>query len=92
MSISQNLEFLKVVKDLVAEAVEVVTLLAKGVKDTRQKLPSAQLNMNRFMADMLMSRISRRVMAEQYIALHEDRPGWHGSFPTPRHLHLHCLV
>jgi len=50
-------------------------LLARGVKDTRRKIPSSQLNMNRFMADMIMSRISRRVIAEQYIALHEDTPG-----------------
>jgi len=78
VNISQDAEFVEVVKGLVHEAVQVVPWLAKGCHDASKKVPASQLNLNRFMADMIMSRISRRVIAEQYISLHEERPGYIG--------------
>ncbi len=36
--------------------IQVVPWLAKGIHDASKKAPGAQLNLNRFMSDMIMSR------------------------------------
>jgi hypothetical protein len=79
-------EFVELVKALVQEAVQVVTLLARGMHEARRKIRqidhSTGLDANQFLADMFMSRISRRVIAEQYIALHREQPGFVGIICT----------
>ena len=79
-------EFVELVKALVQEAVQVVQLLARGMHEARRKIrqtdQSTGLNANQFLADMFMSRISRRVIAEQYIALHREQPGFVGIIST----------
>ena len=85
-NIKLETEFLEVVKALVQEALQVVQLLARGMHEARRKYPqidqTAGLNANQFLADMFMSRISRRVIAEQYIALHQEQPGFVGIVCT----------
>mmetsp|Transcript_36542 Transcript_36542/g.83068 ORF Transcript_36542/g.83068 Transcript_36542/m.83068 type:complete len:468 (+) Transcript_36542:3-1406(+) len=74
----QDAQFVLMLKDLVQEGVQVVPWLARGVYEASMRVQSPRLNCNQFLSDMIMSRISRRVIAEQYIAMHQDRPGYVG--------------
>jgi hypothetical protein len=78
VNMTQNNVFLAMLKDLVQEGVQVVPLLARGTYEASLKVSAKRLNCDKFLADMVMSRISRRVIAEQFIALHTPRQGYVG--------------
>ena len=78
VNIKQDEEFVHMLKNLVQEGVQVVPLLARGTYEASLKVSAKRLNCDRFLGDMVMSRISRRVIAEQFIALHHARPGYVG--------------
>jgi hypothetical protein len=78
VNITQDAMFVNTLKDLVQEGVQVVPLLARGTYESSLKVSAKRLNCVKFLADMVMSRISRRVIAEQFIALHTAREGYVG--------------
>ncbi|EKX35983.1 hypothetical protein GUITHDRAFT_155357 [Guillardia theta CCMP2712] len=78
VNINQDEQFVLLLKELVQEGVQVVPLLARGIYEASLRVSTERLNCNKFLADMIMSRISRRVIAEQFIALHHHQPGYVG--------------
>jgi signal transduction histidine kinase len=86
VNINQDREFVRILKHLVQEGVQVVPLLARGTYEASLKVSAKRLNCDKFLGDMVMSRISRRVIAEQFIALHHPRAGYVGIVCT--HLSL----
>jgi hypothetical protein len=72
--------FTKLVEALVAEHITVIPILGKGMSELRG---THKVDMG-FMDRLLMTRISRRVLAEQHIALHNamaasaQKPGYIG--------------
>ncbi|CAG8502829.1 9788_t:CDS:1, partial [Acaulospora morrowiae] len=71
-TMADNDEFCKVLKTLLKDHLVVIPQLAMGIMECGEHLTAEQVN--RFMNTMLRSRISRRVLAEQQIALTEN---WH---------------
>jgi [3-methyl-2-oxobutanoate dehydrogenase (acetyl-transferring)] kinase len=61
--------------------------LAQGMREVRSKpVVGEQLHLDGFLENMLRSRISRRVMAEQHINLASQRPGYIGIVCTQLNL------
>ncbi|CAG8539055.1 15827_t:CDS:1, partial [Acaulospora colombiana] len=71
-NMEENDEFCKLLKTLLKEHLVVIPQLAIGIMECGGHLTGGQVD--RFMNTMLRSRISRRVLAEQQIALTEN---WH---------------
>ncbi|CAG8508058.1 9686_t:CDS:2 [Funneliformis mosseae] len=69
-NLDENDEYCDTVKGLLKEHLVVIPQLALGISECSQHLHPDQLD--RFMNTMLRSRISRRVLAEQQIALTEN--------------------
>jgi len=78
VNVNHDEQFVLLLKELVQEGVQVVPLLARGIYEASLRVSTQRLNCNKFLADMIMSRISRRVIAEQFIALHHHQPGYVG--------------
>ncbi|CAG8829592.1 9544_t:CDS:1, partial [Racocetra persica] len=76
-SIEENNEWCKTIKGLLKDHLVVIPQLAMGIMECSEHLSGEQID--RFMNTMLRSRISRRVLAEQQIALTEN---WHDSSYT----------
>ncbi|KAL3141619.1 hypothetical protein ABBQ32_004858 [Trebouxia sp. C0010 RCD-2024] len=75
------------VNPLNADAAPMLDALAAGLRECNSKpFVGAKLELNSFLENMLTSRISRRVLAEQHINLHNRRPGYIGVICT--HLNL----
>ncbi|KAK3268610.1 hypothetical protein CYMTET_22899 [Cymbomonas tetramitiformis] len=82
-SVEDNLEFTNVLKRMVDEHAPMVTALANGVRECRSKpMVGEKLEMDGFLDNMLRSRISRRVLAEQHISLNTRREGYVGVICT----------
>ncbi|EFN56714.1 hypothetical protein CHLNCDRAFT_21859, partial [Chlorella variabilis] len=77
----RNDHFVKLLRRLVDEHSPMLDALAQGLREVRSK-PI----LDGFLENMLRSRISRRVMAEQHINLTHQRPGYIGIVCT--HLNL----
>jgi hypothetical protein len=75
-----ELKFTKLVEALVAEHISVIPTLGRGLKEVQGYLlePMQCHRMDKFMDRLLMTRISRRVLAEQHLAFHRPRPGYIG--------------
>ncbi|CAG8493791.1 12707_t:CDS:2 [Ambispora gerdemannii] len=71
-TMEDNDAFCTAVKGLLKEHLVVIPQLAMGINECSGHIPEEQIN--RFMYKMLRSRLSRRVLAEQQIALTEN---WH---------------
>jgi len=76
-------QFTLLLKEVVGETTQVVDLLAKGTFEATKKVPRNKLNIDEFLENMLLSRIGRRVLAEQHIMLHRpSTDGWVGVINT----------
>ncbi|KAG9298908.1 hypothetical protein G9A89_015930 [Geosiphon pyriformis] len=73
-TMEDNVSFCTTVKELLKEHLVVIPQLAMGMMECSQHIPPEQIDL--FMNKMLRSRLSRRVLAEQQIALTEN---WHDS-------------
>ncbi|CAH1767654.1 12401_t:CDS:2, partial [Entrophospora sp. SA101] len=71
-TMDDNIEWCETIKGLLKEHLVVIPKLAMGINECSDHLPVDKLD--KFMNTMLRSRISRRVLAEQQIALTEN---WH---------------
>ena len=78
-TLDENDTFCQVVKDCLLEHLTVIPRLAMGVLEIQETVTSEECD--RLMTTMLRSRISRRVIAEQHLALTETfHSPWH--FPN----------
>eukprot|EP01047_Picozoa_sp_COSAG01_P047181 COSAG01_NODE_4485_length_4983_cov_3.863432_1_plen_180_part_00 len=66
-SVGDEQDFTRMVEALVAEHIAVIPTLGKGLSEVKSYIPT---DITPFMDRLLMTRISRRVLAEQHIALH----------------------
>eukprot|EP00906_Rhabdomonas_costata_P009091 RCo012893 len=65
------------------EAQSTIELLGWGIKEVRELPLSVGIDyeyLDSFINDFLAERLSRRILAEQHIALHEPRKHWNGIF------------
>ncbi|EJD01237.1 alpha-ketoacid dehydrogenase kinase [Fomitiporia mediterranea MF3/22] len=69
-SMADNLKFCELVRSLLDEHAAIIPSLALGLSLSSHHLPPEQLDA--FITRMLISRISRRVLAEHHLALTED--------------------
>ncbi|KAJ5735825.1 uncharacterized protein N7483_000950 [Penicillium malachiteum] len=75
-SLDDNEKFCDVLRDMLKEHLVVIPNLATGVLECRELFPPD--DMDRFMNTLLRARISRRVIAEQHLALTETfNSPWH---------------
>ncbi|KAI9847958.1 MAG: hypothetical protein M1837_001475 [Sclerophora amabilis] len=75
-TIEDNDQYCKVISETLREHLTVIPRLAVGVLECRDLIPSEQ--MDKFMNTLLRSRISRRVIAQQHLALTETfNAPWH---------------
>ncbi|KAL4442411.1 hypothetical protein ABPG77_004995 [Micractinium sp. CCAP 211/92] len=82
-SMQQNAELVSLLRRLVDEHSPMLDALAQGMREVRSKpIVGEQLHLDGFLENMLRSRISRRVMAEQHINLTNQRPGYIGIVCT----------
>lgn len=73
-TVEQNAEFTVLLKRLVDEHAPMLDALASGLRECNSKpFVGTKLQLNGFLENMLTSRISRRVLAEQHINLHNRR-------------------
>lgn len=78
-----NERFTRLLTDLVDENAPLLEALARGVRECYTRpLVGRQLVLDSFLDNMLRSRISRRVIAEQHIGLQNPRPGFIGVICT----------
>ncbi|KAF2826912.1 alpha-ketoacid dehydrogenase kinase [Ophiobolus disseminans] len=83
-TLNDNEKYCKVLEETLAEHATVIPRLAIGVLEVRGLMKSEESD--KFMTTMLRSRISRRVIAEQHLALTETfNSPWH--FPNAQLLH-----
>eukprot|EP00164_Ancoracysta_twista_P014596 GFYU01023839.1.p1 GENE.GFYU01023839.1~~GFYU01023839.1.p1 ORF type:complete len:461 (-),score=108.57 GFYU01023839.1:111-1493(-) len=68
-TMEDNHEWCKLLSRVVNQTGNVVDLLAKGVSEATRKVPAEKLNVDDFLRRMLLSRIGRRVLAEQHVEL-----------------------
>lgn len=66
----QNQEYCKLLRTLLRDHLVVIPQLALGISECAQHIPAAHAN--HFMNTMLRSRISRRVITEQHLALSQS--------------------
>jgi len=69
---------LPVLDKIVRGTVNVVELIGKGLKEVSERISEDKLNVQSFMDHFLISRISRRVLAQQHVMLHHQRPNMVG--------------
>ena len=80
-SLDDNDKFCDVIKSLLKEHLSVIPQLAMGILEIQNSVSSEECD--RFMRTLLRSRISRRVIAEQHLALTETyHSPWH--FPNAK--------
>ncbi|KAH7353143.1 branched-chain alpha-ketoacid dehydrogenase [Pyrenochaeta sp. MPI-SDFR-AT-0127] len=81
-TLEDNEKYCKVLTETLTEHATVIPRLAIGVLEVRGLMKAEETD--KFMTTMLRSRISRRVIAEQHLALTETfNSPWH--FPTAKH-------
>lgn len=82
-SLEDNTEFLVLLRRLVDEHAPMLDALASGLRECKSKaLVGSRLALDPFLDNMLRSRISRRVIAEQHLQLHQRREGYIGLVCT----------
>ncbi|CAH1801471.1 unnamed protein product [Owenia fusiformis] len=69
--------FSRMLKNLLDEHKDVVTLLAEGFKESRKHIRDEQMVKN-FLDRTLTSRLGIRMLAEHHLALHDERPNFVG--------------
>lgn len=80
-SLDDNDRFCEVIKSLLKDHLSVIPQLAMGILEIQHSVSSEECD--RFMTTLLRSRISRRVIAEQHLALTETyHSPWH--FPNAK--------
>ncbi|GLB33838.1 putative alpha-ketoacid dehydrogenase kinase [Lyophyllum shimeji] len=83
-NLAENDEFCRFLTGILAEHGTVIPSLSLGLSLSSRYLPPDQLDS--FMRRMLVSRISRRVLAEHHIALSEIHAGTHKESSTEPHV------
>ncbi|KAG1358132.1 hypothetical protein G6F62_000979 [Rhizopus arrhizus] len=68
---SDNMKFCELLRDLLEDGQLVLPRLARGLSESTAYYPPDQNDLDLFLNRMLRSRISRRVLAEQHLALTE---------------------
>eukprot|EP00891_Asterochloris_glomerata_P004487 jgi/Astpho2/4487/e_gw1.00067.401.1_t len=87
-TMEQNAEFTVLLKRLVDDHAPMLDALAAGLRECADKpLVGPKLQLDGFLNNMLRSRISRRVLAEQHINLANKRPGFIGVVGTDINLY-----
>lgn len=82
-SLRDNEALVALLRRLVDEHAPMLDALATGLRELRSKpVVGGQLRLDGFLENMLRSRISRRVLAEQHINLTNGRPGYIGIICT----------
>ncbi len=76
-SLEENKEFCAMTEEMLRKHLVAIPQLAMGIAETQSFLEEAE--MDRFMNEMLRSRIGRRVLAEQHIALTKSFPSTSSS-------------
>ncbi|QDZ22725.1 pyruvate dehydrogenase kinase [Chloropicon primus] len=83
-----NADFTVLLKRLVDEHGPMVEALAAGLRECKSKpFIGDQLKLDSFLNSMLTSRISRRILAEQHVALQQKRQNFVGIVCTQLDLH-----
>jgi [3-methyl-2-oxobutanoate dehydrogenase (acetyl-transferring)] kinase len=77
---------------MIAAQTEEIPSLARGIRDCHDTKPELykQLDIDAWMAKVIRTRISRRVIAEHHICLHHPRPNYIGGIRTNFDLHEFC--
>jgi [3-methyl-2-oxobutanoate dehydrogenase (acetyl-transferring)] kinase len=89
---AENIEFIKVLDQLVNLHSPLLDALAKGLKECRMKpIVGPQLQLDGFLDSMLQSRISRRLIAEQHMYLQNSRDGFIGTVQIELPLWQKCF-
>jgi signal transduction histidine kinase len=83
-SLEEEARFTLLLKEIVSETTQVVDLLAKGTSEATKKVPRSRLNLDSFLENMLLSRIGRRVLAEQHVLYHKPRDSGYIGVINPR--------
>lgn len=87
-TMEENTEFALLLRRLVDEHAPMLDALATGLRECKGKqLVGPQLQLDAFLDNMLRSRISRRVIAEQHLHIDSVRPGYIGIICTDLDLH-----
>ncbi|XP_077995486.1 branched-chain alpha-ketoacid dehydrogenase kinase-like [Glandiceps talaboti] len=73
------------VRELLDDHKDVVTMLAEGFKESRRHIKDEQL-VRKFLDNTLTSRLGIRMLAEHHLALHHDRPYHVGIINTQMQL------
>jgi [3-methyl-2-oxobutanoate dehydrogenase (acetyl-transferring)] kinase len=82
-NMAENEKFSSLLRRLVDEHAPMLDALATGLREIKRKpLVGPHLHLDSFLEAMLSSRISRRVLAEHHINLHNRRPGYVGIIST----------
>eukprot|EP00878_Enallax_costatus_P015017 GHUV01015724.1.p1 GENE.GHUV01015724.1~~GHUV01015724.1.p1 ORF type:complete len:495 (+),score=95.37 GHUV01015724.1:1927-3411(+) len=82
-TMSDNVAFCTLLRRLVDEHGPLLDGLARGLVEVKAKrLVGPALDLDYFLDNMLRSRISRRVIAEQHLHIVNTRPGYIGSIAT----------
>mmetsp|Transcript_34873 Transcript_34873/g.79531 ORF Transcript_34873/g.79531 Transcript_34873/m.79531 type:complete len:394 (-) Transcript_34873:217-1398(-) len=72
-TVERDIEFTKMLSVLFQDTKGVVDLMGRGLAEATHRVPRELLNADSFMDEMLRSRIGRRVLAEQHLALHSPK-------------------
>ncbi|KAI6057850.1 3-methyl-2-oxobutanoate dehydrogenase [lipoamide] kinase, mitochondrial [Aix galericulata] len=73
--------YCSLLRQLLEDHKDVVTLLAEGLRECRRHIPDEQL-LRPFLDKTLTSRLGMRMLASHHLALHEDKPDFVGIICT----------
>eukprot|EP01103_Thecamoeba_quadrilineata_P003240 TRINITY_DN13037_c0_g1_i1.p1 TRINITY_DN13037_c0_g1~~TRINITY_DN13037_c0_g1_i1.p1 ORF type:complete len:424 (+),score=68.27 TRINITY_DN13037_c0_g1_i1:52-1323(+) len=90
-TLEDDARFTILLKELVSDTTQVVDLLAKGTSEASKKVPRERLKLDSFLENMLLSRIGRRVIAEQHVLLHKPHELGYVGVINPRCNIASCL-
>eukprot|EP00667_Euglena_gracilis_P013074 EG_transcript_13463 len=82
-TLEEEQQFTATLTALFRDTSDVIAVMAKGIKEIRQLPGSLNINytyLDSFIDNFLMQRISRRVIAEHHMSLHQQRQHWVGAF------------
>eukprot|EP00668_Euglena_longa_P003940 GGOE01004619.1.p1 GENE.GGOE01004619.1~~GGOE01004619.1.p1 ORF type:complete len:389 (-),score=94.15 GGOE01004619.1:181-1347(-) len=82
-TVEEERRFTAALTGMFRETSDAIATLAKGIKEIRQLPGSLNINhgyLDAFIDSFLVQRISRRVIAEHHMGLHQQRDGWVGAF------------
>lgn len=90
-TLEEEARFTLLLKEIVSETTQVVDLLAKGTSEATKKVPRSRLKLDSFLENMLLSRIGRRVLAEQHVLYHKPQDSGYVGVINPRCNIANCV-